>query len=177
MQGLQILAGKYKGLKVYTDSKLSYRPTQSRVRKSLFDHLGDLSGLEIADLFAGTGILGFEAASRGADVVHLVEKDHKTITHLEKNMERIQISEINVVKSDVFRFLKQNKKFNIILADPPYKWYSVEKEENKIDSLIKNCMDCLAEKGLFVLEAPSKIPLNGTYEKKYGDTKLYFWRK
>ena len=63
---MRILAGRYKGRSIKTISSSSYRPTQSRIRKSLFDILGPLDGISFLDLYAGSGIIGFEAASRGA---------------------------------------------------------------------------------------------------------------
>ena len=63
---MNILAGRFKGHNIRTVAKASYRPTASRIRKSIFDILGNLNGCSVLDLFAGSGILGFEAASRGA---------------------------------------------------------------------------------------------------------------
>ena len=69
---MNILAGRFKGQKIRTIAKASYRPTTSRVRKSIFDMLGDLDEYSVLDLFAGSGILGFEAASRGATAITFV---------------------------------------------------------------------------------------------------------
>ena len=72
---MKILSGQYKGLEIKTDKSLSYRPTSSRVRKSIFDILGSLQKLSVLDIFAGSGILGFEAASRGATKVSFVDNN------------------------------------------------------------------------------------------------------
>ena len=72
---MRILSGIYKGIDIKTSSKQNYRPTQTKIRKSIFDSLGSLSQCSVLDLFAGTGILGFESASRGASSVVFVEKN------------------------------------------------------------------------------------------------------
>lgn len=177
MQGLQILSGKYKGRKIYTQSKLNYRPTKSRVRKSLFDHLGDLDKKTVADLFSGTGVMGIEAASRGAVDVALVENDRNTVEILKKNIEKLKIPEVRIINEDVFHFLREGHKFNLLIADPPYDWYREEIGKTRIRDLIGYGIDSLNENGLFILEAPSKADLGGSYSKVYGDSKLIFWRK
>jgi len=85
---MRILAGRYKGRSIKTISSSSYRPTQSRIRKSLFDILGPLDGISFLDLYAGSGIIGFEAASRGAIDVTFVENNYITIKLLHKNIAR-----------------------------------------------------------------------------------------
>ena len=79
---MQIQAGQYKGRRIKTVANAPYRPSTSVVRKSLFEILGDLSGKHVLDLFAGSGILGFEAASRGAESVTLVELSMRVISCL-----------------------------------------------------------------------------------------------
>ena len=72
---MRIISGKYKGTEIRTYAKRSYRPTLSKVRKSIFDILGPLSNCTVLDLFAGTGILGFESLSRGASSVLFVDNN------------------------------------------------------------------------------------------------------
>ena len=80
---MQLLAGRYKGARIKTSTKMPYRPTLSRIRKSLFDILFPFNYQNVLDLFSGTGILGFEAASRGANKITFVERDKKSIQLLE----------------------------------------------------------------------------------------------
>ena len=82
---MQLIAGQYKGRRILTSSELPYRPTQTRIRKSLFDILGNLSEKTVLDLYAGSGILGFEAASRGAAEITFVEKNRKMTKILNRN--------------------------------------------------------------------------------------------
>ena len=72
---MKILSGDYKGLSIITKKRTNYRPTQSRIRKSIFDILKPFSYLNVLDLFSGTGIIGFEAASRGAESVTFIDND------------------------------------------------------------------------------------------------------
>ena len=87
---MRILAGRFKGRSIKTISSTSYRPTQSRIRKSLFDILGPLNGLSFLDLYAGSGIIVFEAASRGSDNVAFVENDYTTIKLLHENVQNFE---------------------------------------------------------------------------------------
>ena len=71
---MKILSGIYRGIKIDTTNDVSYRPTKSRVRKSIFDVISPFDFSSVLDLFSGTGILGFESISRGASAITFVEK-------------------------------------------------------------------------------------------------------
>jgi 16S rRNA (guanine(966)-N(2))-methyltransferase RsmD len=103
------------------------RPSTDRVRETLFNWLGqDLTGLNCLDLFAGTGALGFEAASRHAHTVVLLEKDKKAHANLLVNLALLQSSpasgEVQIMHRDSLEFLKQqaDKSTNLIFIDPPF---------------------------------------------------------
>ena len=103
------------------------RPTTDRIRETLFNWLGqDLTGLDCLDLFAGTGALGFEAASRGADVVVLLEKDKKAHANLMNNFSLLQsspvTSKVEIFHRDSLEYLKQQAdgSTNLIFIDPPF---------------------------------------------------------
>jgi 16S rRNA (guanine(966)-N(2))-methyltransferase RsmD len=103
------------------------RPTTDRIRETLFNWLGqDLSGLRCLDLFAGTGALGFEAASRNAELVVLLEKDKKAHTNLQANFKLLQSSPVtgavDILFRDSLEFLKQqaDHSYNLIFIDPPF---------------------------------------------------------
>jgi len=168
---MQILAGRYKGLQIKTRPKGPYRPTSARVRKSLFEILGNLKGLAVLDLFAGSGILGFESASRGAEKITFVERDNTAVKDLRKNLIQFKEVQAAAVKSDVFKFLENNLKFDLIFADPPYVMQDVTK-------LISSCREFLNEKGRFVLESSGKEFTTPPLRiKKYGDTQISIWEK
>ena len=103
------------------------RPTTDRIRETLFNWLGqDLTGLHCIDLFAGTGALGFEAASRGADAVVLLEKDKKAHASLLSNFSSLQSSpvpsNVEILHRDSLEYLKQQAAHssNLIFIDPPF---------------------------------------------------------
>lgn len=103
------------------------RPTTDRIRETLFNWLGqDLSGLNCIDLFAGTGALGFEAASRGADLVVLFEKDKRAYANLVNNFQQLQSSPVHgaveILHGNSLDYLKQqvNCSSNLIFIDPPF---------------------------------------------------------
>lgn len=103
------------------------RPTTDRIRETVFNWLGqDLTGLRCLDLFAGTGALGFEAASRGASFVALLEKDKKAYKNLVTNLSLLQSSPVTgvveILQRDSVEFLKQqvDRSSNLIFIDPPF---------------------------------------------------------
>ena len=103
------------------------RPTTDRIRETLFNWLGqDLSGLNCIDLFAGTGALGFEAASRGAGLVVLFEKDKRAYANLVNNFQQLQSSPVHgtveILHGNSLDYLKQqaNCSSNLIFIDPPF---------------------------------------------------------
>ena len=103
------------------------RPTTDRIRETLFNWLGqDLTGLRCLDLFAGTGALGFEAASRGASAVILLERDKKAHANLLKNFDLLKSSpapgSVEILQSDSLEFLKRqpDHSINLIFIDPPF---------------------------------------------------------
>ena len=102
------------------------RPTSDRVRESLFTRLGDLEGTTVLDLYAGTGVLGAEAMSRGAESAVFVERALRCVAVLEENLKRLGLeSHTRVIASDVVRALRQlgrrGASFDLVLLDPPYR--------------------------------------------------------
>lgn len=168
---MRILTGLYKGRSIQTQSDTSYRPTQSRIRKSLFDILGPLEGYSFCDLYAGSGIIGFEAASRGADHVTFVENDRKTLKLLNLNEQQLITTDCSIIQSDVLSFIGSSNDFDIIFADPPYAC-------TELEELIKLGCDKRTYKGRFILETRTgaKIPLADDI-RTYGDTQLHFWKQ
>jgi 16S rRNA (guanine(966)-N(2))-methyltransferase RsmD len=93
------------------------------VRETLFNWLGQrLDGLACLDLFAGSGILGFEAASRGAASVTLVEQDPRAFAALLRNAEKLTATRVEIVRGNALEFLASTtRQFNVVFADPPYR--------------------------------------------------------
>ena len=108
------------------------RPSTDRIRETLFNWLGqDLSGLRCLDLFAGTGALGFEAASRNAEVVVLLEKDKKAYVNLQANLKLLLSTPVSgvveILHKDSLEFLKQqaDRSSNLIFIDPPFQDFAL----------------------------------------------------
>ena len=170
MTDLAILAGAYKGTRISSPASAETRPTSARVRKSLFDILGDLSGISALDLFAGTGALGFEAASRGASSVTFVDIERRLSDSIRKNGLLFDETNIEVITKDAFRFLKTcMDKFDLIFADPPY-------GSADLDLLSESASGLLNSRGRLVLESSAREgwrPKEGEI-RAYGDTQLSF---
>jgi len=168
---MHILAGRYKGRSIKTISSSSYRPTQSRIRKSLFDILGPLDGISFLDLYAGSGIIGFEAASRGAIDVTFVENNYITIKLLHKNIQKFDEGIFFAQKQNALNYLKSCGEYDIIFADPPYGC-------NELPELVKLGLEHIKDFGTFILESRTGDELpESTDNRTYGDTQLNLWKK
>ena len=119
---VRINAGEWRSRLIKFPDAEGLRPTPERVRQTVFNWLGqDLTGLNCVDLFSGTGVMGFEALSRGAIAVTLVEKSLPACKALISNKQLLQADKANILHQDALQFLNQNTlKFNIIFLDPPY---------------------------------------------------------
>jgi 16S rRNA (guanine(966)-N(2))-methyltransferase RsmD len=124
---VRIIGGVWRSRQLTVLDLPGLRPSTDRIRETLFNWLGqDLTGLTSLDLFAGTGALGFEAASRGADLVVLLEKDKKTHANLVSNFALLQSSPVSAVveilQRDSVEFLSQqpDRSTNLIFIDPPF---------------------------------------------------------
>tara|TARA_B100001167_G_scaffold139731_1_gene88827 strand:+ start:3982 stop:4491 length:510 start_codon:yes stop_codon:yes gene_type:complete len=168
---MQLLAGRYKGARIKTSTKMPYRPTLSRIRKSLFDILFPFNYQNVLDLFSGTGILGFEAASRGANKITFVEKDRKSIQLLESNANQFPDIDFVFNQQNVYTFLKNPKSYDLIFADPPY-------TSSNIHELVETGLKILNKNGKFVLETNKRSqPMMNAIVKNYGNTVLSIWTK
>ena len=121
---MRIISGKYKSQQLHSFSADHIRPTTDRVKETLFNIIQNhLPGAYVLDLFAGTGNLGIEALSRGAEEVLFVENHSKSLEIIKKNLIKLKVTEnFKIHESDVLRFLKlpHQKAFDVIFADPPF---------------------------------------------------------
>jgi 16S rRNA (guanine966-N2)-methyltransferase len=120
---IRIIAGEYRGRKIAVPDRPGLRPTPDRVRETLFNWLGQsLEGLACLDLFAGSGALGFEAASRGAARVVMVEQDRAAFEALLNTKELLKAGQVDVVLDDAFSYLKKTAEaFDVVFLDPPFR--------------------------------------------------------
>jgi 16S rRNA (guanine(966)-N(2))-methyltransferase RsmD len=118
---IRITGGEWRSRLIDVADAPGLRPTPDRVRETLFNWLGqDLTGLACLDLFAGSGILGFEAASRGAAHVTLVEQDRRVFTQLQRNADFLKMPRLELVCGDALKF-SPARCYDLILLDPPYR--------------------------------------------------------
>ena len=120
---LRLIGGQWKRSKLPVLDKPGLRPTPDRVRETLFNWLGhDLTGWRCLDAFAGSGALGFEAASRGAAEVLLLERDADLVRSLRASQQRLQASLLQVVQADALAWMARcaPQRFDLVLLDPPF---------------------------------------------------------
>jgi len=176
---MRIIAGKYKGRRLKTLKGSLTRPTSDRVREALFSILGDkVGGNRVLDLFAGSGGLGLEALSRGADKVVFVEKAAAACEIIRDNITALAVeSSCEVIPGDYRNALRslgnKNVSFDIILADPPYRDSENGVAENILSQISES--DTLREDGLVVIEHSCRVGINFSdipwemiQSKKYG---------
>lgn len=135
------------------------RPTPDRVRETLFNWLGqDLSGWACLDLFAGSGVLGFEAASRGAGQVTLVEREARAQGQLAKVAKTLQAAQVEIVRGDAVKFCAcPPRRYDLVFLDPPYRQGWLEQIEPLLEGL-------LAPDGWLYAEAEVPVPRLGAWQ-------------
>ena len=147
---IRIIGGIYKRSKLAVPDKPGLRPTPDRVRETLFNWLGqDLSGWRCADVFAGTGALGFEAASRGAADVLLCEQDPSLVLQLKAVQSRLKADGVRIERGDGLSALKRLDagSMQLVFIDPPF-------ESKVFEAALKAAAQAISPTGLIYLEAP-----------------------
>ncbi|MCM8779767.1 MAG: 16S rRNA (guanine(966)-N(2))-methyltransferase RsmD [Candidatus Omnitrophica bacterium] len=179
---MRILSGKYKGRVIKMPPGV--RPTQDKVRKSFFDILKDcIEGVKFLDLFAGSGVMGIEALSRGASFCVFVEAAGQQSKTLRENLDLLGIRDALVLAQDAQRAIenlhKQKKFFDIVFLDPPY----YQDMAKKTLQSLSDC-DILTPKALVVVQHFKRDQLPEAIGKlvlwrisKYGDTRLSFYQR
>ncbi len=119
---VRIVGGEWRSRVIEFPDALGLRPTPDRVRETLFNWLGQtLANQHCLDLFAGSGALGFEAASRGAAIVTMVEQDRAAADALTHNQTKLSATNCKIIRGDALKFIaSSNEKFDVIFVDPPF---------------------------------------------------------
>jgi 16S rRNA (guanine966-N2)-methyltransferase len=182
----RIISGLAGGRQISTPAGRGTRPTSDRVREALFsrlEHLDVVHGATVLDLYAGSGALGLEAASRGASSVLLVESDRAAIAVMRKNMAELGVPGVSVRAQTVERALlfgplSDAERCDLVLADPPY-----DVTEDALGDVLTLLVahHWLAADAFVVIERSARSPepswpqgLDGAGERRYGDTKMWF---
>ena len=177
---MRITAGKFKNKQVKTVESALIRPTLSKIRESIFNVLqNEISGAVFLDLFAGSGIVGIEAASRGADEVIFIEKNPRHYKLLRENLNGLDFKNKTFLGDSTIVIEKFNENyFDVIFSDPPYK----TDLNNKIIEIISE-KKLLKSGGILIIECNKEgnfletLTAAGfeiTKEKTYGDTKVIY---
>jgi 16S rRNA (guanine966-N2)-methyltransferase len=149
---VRIIGGKWKRRKLPVLAKPGLRPTPDRVRETLFNWLGqDLTGLRCLDAFAGSGALGFEAASRGAQDVLMIEQDAQLASHLQTQKTRLKADTIRIQRGDGIAMMRSLPKasLDVIFLDPPF-------DSDLFLESIQAAAGALSAQGAIYLEAPDR---------------------
>ena len=185
---MRIIGGKYRGLKLLSPDGYNIRPTSDRLKESLFSIITsnkykiNIYSSNVLDICSGTGSLGIESLSRGANSVFFIDKDHRSINLIYKNIAKLNIDDqiqnnIKIIKDEAIKALKNiNKNFQIVLIDPPYNTNITEKCLFKLKELN------LINEDSFIFAESSKSE-NFNYDgyqileiKVYGSSKLTILR-
>jgi 16S rRNA (guanine966-N2)-methyltransferase len=155
---VRIVSGKYKGRHIQVRKNFPSRPTTDFAKENLFNVLSnyfDFENLRVLDLFAGTGSISYEFASRGA-VVDLIENDYRSFEFIRETINGMKIEGIKPYKADVFKVLhKLRDKYDIVFADPPYQMIDIPEIPNLVFRY-----QILKSGGWFILEHSDKIKFN-----------------
>jgi 16S rRNA (guanine966-N2)-methyltransferase len=182
---VRVIAGSAKGVRL-APVPAGVRPVSDRAREGLFSSIAtDVAGARVLDLFAGTGALGIEALSRGAERAVFVERNRGALRALRENLERTRMgSRAEVVAADVTRFVtgKRNSEpaFGLVLADPPY-----EGDAERVNGVLRALADGWLEAGAAVVltrrsgSSMPVIPVHWLLAKRleYGDTAVLILRE
>jgi 16S rRNA (guanine966-N2)-methyltransferase len=149
---IRIIGGEHRGRRIAVPERADLRPTPDRVRETLFNWLGQtLETRSCLDLFAGSGALGFEAASRGASRVVMVENDRAVFSSLEKTLALIRARQVELVFADAFDYLiQESERFDVVFLDPPFR-------QNALPALLERLPQRLAPGARVYVEAPAAL--------------------
>lgn len=150
---VRLIGGLWKRSKLPVADKPGLRPTPERVRKTLFDWLGqDLTGWRVLDAFAGSGALGFEAGSRGAAEVLLLERDADLVTSLRVSRQRLHAHALRIEAADALAWMARGEpaRFDLVLLDPPF-------EADLFDRALAVATPLAAAGGFVYVEAPRRL--------------------
>lgn len=160
---VRIIGGAWKRTLLPVVDALGLRPTPDRVRETVFNWINHQLGSDweqasFLDLYAGSGVLGFEAASRGAAAVTMVDNHSPAVRQLEANRDKLKAGNITILRADALTLVhdlaSRGQRYDVIFLDPPYQQYLLAKT-------LPLCAALLAEGGMVYAEAESPLPTTG----------------
>ncbi|WP_299554344.1 16S rRNA (guanine(966)-N(2))-methyltransferase RsmD [Seonamhaeicola sp.] len=176
---MRIISGTYKRRKITAPKNLPVRPTTDMAKESLFNILNNLyyfEDISVLDLFAGTGNISYEFASRGTEQIVSVDQNFHCVKFINKTAEAFGML-IQTIKSDVFKFLEKTQiKSDIIFADPPYS-FTLDQFSTILELVFNN--DLLQQNGVLIIEHSKHTDLSDSphfnYSKSYGGSVFSFF--
>jgi 16S rRNA (guanine(966)-N(2))-methyltransferase RsmD len=176
---MRIISGKHKGRRLQAPKKLPVRPTTDMAKEGLFNILNNtyyFDAISVIDLFAGTGNISYEFASRGSKNVVAIDENYNCVKYINATSKELNF-DITSYKMDVYSFLEKTTiKADIIFADPPYHFETVKFLEI-VDRVFQKKM--IAEDGLLIIEHSKNTDLsqheNHSYDKRYGGNVFSFF--
>lgn len=176
---MRIISGKYKGRRIFPPKNLPVRPTTDMSKEALFNVLNNhynFSEVKVLDLFAGTGNISFEFASRGSDNITSVDQDFGCVKFIREIASEYDFN-IAAVKSETFKFIEKcNVAYDIIFADPPYALDQKTFDKLVIAIFEKNLLE---KTGMMVIEHSKYTKLdileNFSFKKSYGGSIFSFF--
>lgn len=176
---MRIIGGSHSGLRLHPPANLPVRPTTDMAKEALFNILQnrlDFAGMHALDLFAGTGNITFELASRGAATVTAVDIHFKCIQYIKSTAEKMRLGGIRTVKADVLKFLANSgDPVDLVFADPPYDLPELPQLPDRIFH-----GQLLRKNGLLILEHPSARAIKPhpalVDSRKYGYSSFSFYQ-
>jgi 16S rRNA (guanine(966)-N(2))-methyltransferase RsmD len=152
MGEVRIIGGQWKRSKLPVPDLPGLRPTPDRIRETLFNWLGQtLDGWRVLDAFAGSGALGFEAASRGANSVVMIEREAALVDSLRASQKRLQATAITLHRANALNWMTAcADRFDLVFLDPPF-------ADDLFDRALAAAVPLVAEGGLIYVESPHEI--------------------
>jgi 16S rRNA (guanine966-N2)-methyltransferase len=168
---VRIIAGTHRGHTIYAPPGRDTRPTSDRVRENVFNIVGPVDGAAVLDLYAGSGAMGLEALSRGAERAVFVERDPDAVKVIERNLDKLRLRGTVLRKDAVSALASETRKYDLVLVDPPYDMYLDVQPQ-----LARYLPGVLAEDGVVVVETDARVepelPLPQRTSRKYGSARI-----
>jgi 16S rRNA (guanine966-N2)-methyltransferase len=172
---MRIIAGSRKGARIFAPKGRDTRPTGDRVREAAFNLIGPVEGMDVLDLYAGSGAMGLEALSRGAGSATFVESDRAAAATVVRNVEKLGLAGATVLREDSARKLAADaasgRRYDLVLIDPPY-----GNLPGLLSMLSAHLPAIVAPEGLVVVESASsdepELPLPKRTSRRYGSARI-----
>jgi len=173
---MRIIAGSHKGARLFAPKGLDTRPTGDRAREAAFNLIGSVvDGARVLDLYAGSGAMGLEALSRGAETAVFVERDRAAAEAILRNLDKLGFAGATVLRDDAARVLAADaasgRRYDLVLVDPPYRMLA-----GLLPMLSTHLPSVLGPGGLAAVESDAheepELPLPKRTSRRYGSARI-----